>query len=107
MHFERPPYLQLLKAYNPNEDYPLPAWGRPIPVPPRRLLTKQETDIFNEKLRAAANEYRLKPDAPGLGLHIGQCLPFAVRHPGFNASFLHEEIRHVREIGSFGVPIID
>ena len=43
-------------AYNPNEDYPLPTWGRPIPVPPRRLLTKQEMDIFNEKLQAAANE---------------------------------------------------
>lgn len=50
--------------YNPMKDYPPPTgifkWGPKIPGPPRRQLNKQEMDIFNEKLQAAAKEYRLK-----------------------------------------------
>jgi hypothetical protein len=46
------------------KDYPPPTgifkWGPKIPGHPRRQLNKQEMDIFNEKLQAAAKEYRLK-----------------------------------------------
>jgi hypothetical protein len=50
--------------YNPLKDYPMPTgiftWGPAIPAPPRRPLTKQETDILNKKLQCATNDYLSK-----------------------------------------------